>query len=254
MLGFALHCRILVLLVLLFAALATSPGAQALPYSGTLTIQYAPVMEPDVDGAPLLEVSGGGISSDGPDGSFTLSAGDFAGTDSGYGGMGVRPTIEALEISVANEEGSFAAGAGSMSVVGTMTQYFFYAFDPDWGVPIPLDTVGVGGSDPFTGPVASGSISGTITGSEWTTGTVSRSGFLGSLEATGLDARSPDGSGTIVLVTGFEVAFDNVGVITEPIPGIATLTLDFAPEPEPGTAALVALGAVALRSRRRSLC
>lgn len=226
-------------------ALGMGAGAQALSYSGVLTIQYTG--SPDV---PLLSITGGGNSSDGPGGTFGLAPGDFTGTDFVTGGPAVLPAVAALDLSVASGAGSFGPGGGTMSVGGTMTQYFF-AFAPGFGVPISLASVGTGGSDPFSAPVGAATIGGTITGSEWTTGMLTVSGVQGPLIANGLDARAPDGTGTIVLVTGFQVLFADLAPISEsePIPAVATLTLHFVPEP--GTAGLVAIGTVALATRRK---
>lgn len=229
--------------LLVVTALGLGSGAHALSYSGVLTIQYTGSAD-----VPLLSVSGGGTSSDGPGGSFALAPGDFTGTDFELGGPAVLPAVAALDLSVASGAGSFGPSGGTMSVGGMMTQYFF-SFDPGFGVPIPLASVGVGGSDPFSAPVGGGTVSGTITGSDWTTGMVTVTGATGPLVASGLDARGPDGLGTIVLVTGLQVKFDGIQSLQEPVPGLATLTLTFVPEP--GTALLVALGTTVLASRRQ---
>lgn len=227
------------------AALAAT--ARAFPFTAEVSLHYS-----GSDDVPSLVLSGGGTSTDGPAGAFTLPAGSITGTGSvDPTSPAVLPTIAGLDLFVATGEGSFAPGTpfgGTMSLGGVLTQFYF-SRSPGFGVMIPLDGVGVGGSEPYSSPVGGGTVSGTITGAPWAIGSVGTTDNAGTQTASGFDARTPDGLGAVRLVTSFDVS---TNILAGPsIGGIATLDLNFVPEPD--TAMLLATGLCALAGydRRR---
>jgi hypothetical protein len=235
-----MRLRNLGLVLTAYVVLASNGSpAHALPFTAVVTLHYTASAD-----VPSLVVNGSGTSIDGVAGAFTLPAGSITGTDSvDPTSPSLLPVIAGLDLSVATGAGSFAPGSpfgGTMSLGGVLTQYYF-ARDPESGVPIPLDVVGVGGSQPY-----SGDFSGTITGGPWTLGTVSATDSKGTQTASGLDARTPDGLGTLRLVTAFNVTGVPVALT---LGGIATLDLTFVPEP--GTAILLGAGLCALAGLRR---
>jgi len=221
--------------IALILGIFAASGASALPFTGVLSVHYSG--SPDV---PSLVVSGGGVSSDSPGGAFSLPAGAITGTDSvNPTSPGTLPTIAGLDLSVASGAGSFATATpfgGTISLGGTLSQFYFSR--SLGGAVIPLDVVGLGGTQPYSSLVGSGTISGTITGSPWTIGTVTTTDLFGTQTASGFDSRAPNGQGAIRLVTAFDVTTDILNV--PHLDGIATLDLTFVPEP--GTLLLIALG------------
>lgn len=225
-------------LVLGVAAIALVFGAPrsalALSFSGTLSIQYTP--------EALLSVSGSGISIDGPAGAFDMPAGAFSGDDGPVPTLNAAPALVAAELrDILTGAGSFAAGAGAMSVGGELLHYFLDD-SPTYVTSIPLSGVGVGGTQPLSGFFSTG----TVTGAAWTTGAISVSGSTPTLNASGFDNRALDGTGAIRFVTPISVVLQGTTVA----PGYAQLDLVFVPEP--GGLALVAFGLGLLGAARRA--
>jgi hypothetical protein len=235
--------------VAILPSLGFAATALALPFSYSLTVQY---VSPNPADVPPLVISGSGASVAGSAGAFTLPLGSVSGNASVVGGPAVAPVVAGLDLNASSGTGSFAPGSpfgGTMAVGGTLTQFWF-SVAPGNGVVLPLDVAGVGGSVPYSSPVG---FSGTITGSPWTTGSISvPPGVIGdpALTAAGLDARDANGIGSIRLVTWFQVSVANISTLSGPLPGTATLNLTFVPEP--GTAMLLAAGVLGLSALRRS--
>jgi hypothetical protein len=228
----------------LAAALVLAPTvALALPFTGTLTVQYAS------DTLPALSVSGSGTSTDGPAGAFTLAAGAFAGNDLEET-LDAAPVIVQIELeNVSSGAGSFAGGSGSMAVGGNLLHYFFQPL-PNQAIPIPLGDVGVGGTSPINVVLGTGAVSGSITGDTWTTGAITVVG-ANTLNASGFDNRLLDGTGAIRFVTPIEVVL-TIGLDSIDVAAYAQLDLLFtAAVPEPGALALVAAGVTLLLGVRR---
>jgi hypothetical protein len=232
----------------LAAALLVLPAsALALPFTGTLSIQYLA----DATTIPTLEIAGSGTSTDGPGGSFTLAAGAFAGNDSEISLISAPALVQLDLDSVSSGAGSFSGGTGTMAVNGDLVHYFFQAI-PGQAIPIPLADVGVGGASPFAVVLSlTGPASGTITGSTWTTGVINVPG-VNPLSASGFDSRALDGTGAIRFVTPIQVSLD-LGTGPQPVAAYAQLDLLFtAAVPEPGALALVAAGLTLLLGVRGS--
>lgn len=220
--------------------LGTTP-AQALPFAATLTITYLD---------PATSVSGGGSGSavDAAAGAFSLPAGSISVSGSAEAPPADLPGYAGLSVNGSNAAGSFAAGTGSMALTGTL-DHFLFGFAPGNEIPIPLDPVGAGGSEVFSTTLVNlGNLaaSGTIYGNGWTIGAVSLPNFggFGTLAASGFDHRATDGSGEMLLVSGFTV---DLTVGTNSYTGLAGIAqLDLMFTPEPGTFGLLALGLIVL--------
>ncbi len=98
-------------------------------------------------------------------------------------------------------------------------------------VVIPLSAIGTGGEQPFDLIVGSPALA---IGSLWKTGELSVSGGLGTsaphivLTGAGADERGPDGAGRLVLASSLLIDLGGLG--TSPL--LATLDIEFAPEPD----------------------
>ncbi|HEY8494183.1 MAG TPA: hypothetical protein VIN04_09845, partial [Myxococcota bacterium] len=113
---------------------------------------------------------------------------------------------------------------------------------------IPLGVVGVGGTS--VGHIST-LVAIEVYGNPYQLGVVTLMGALNgenhTVMATGYDARTPNGAGTLVMVSPIVVSMGVLGSLA----GIATLTLEL---PEPGGLALLGLGTLALglvAARRR---
>jgi hypothetical protein len=234
---------IFVLLVPLALAVAAPARAASLPFTGTLTIRVASQIALAIPGSGIASVNGSG-----PAGHLTalaLPSSPWAttGAVADIDDPGVFP-LEGLMVTAHNEAGTLT-GVGGAGFGGVMPLYgaakvCLYgdcgATNNISNLSIPLAVVGKGG---FIGVV--GAINVTTVGAPWTTGTAA----VGTLTATGgVAPLSNTGatSGTITLVSPFYV-LSGIGAFSL-VPGMATLTLHFVPEP--GTLALLGAGVAAL--------
>lgn len=147
-------------------------------------------------------------------------------------------------------DGASGTGTGSLVASAYLVGIVFFRTIAE----IPLDVIGVGGTDFFDIP-ALNVMNATITGNPWTNGEVSVTYQLltdavpQTLTAQGSDERNADGTGQLTLVTS---ALANLGSFTGTIGATAELRINYVPEP--GTLGLVGLGLIGLvtASRRRA--
>ena len=115
---------------------------------------------------------------------------------------------------------------------------------------IPLSVVGNPGASVV---VDAGGIVITVIGQKWTAGTASVTGTGDNLTntafSTGVDNRTANHAGNLVLVTGFQAITNVAGTL----PGFAVQTLNFAPEPTSLLLSVAAAGGLGLlvHARRR---
>lgn len=226
------------------AALATlaipAPAPAALmPFTGQLQISLGPLGGYAAVGAGAAEVSPGSLA-------FTLPPGVFPFSTSAPL-TGLAPFTR-LTLSFDNLTGSFAPGAGLGGGFGaahfgmTLSGKVVAGFSVLDVTLVPIHLAGHGGSFPLA-PSPLSTLS-TVWGA-WTTGTSARVIQLGSASSTtvtisGTDLRTPDGAGTISLVTPMTVFHGDSPFYDVPLH--ARLTLHFVPEPSP--AALLACSAL----------
>jgi hypothetical protein len=114
---------------------------------------------------------------------------------------------------------------------------------------IPLGIIGVGGTQKFT--ALGGLVMGSIMANPYQLGMVTLMGALNGVPSTvmgtGFDNRTASGAGTLQLVSPTSVGLGAIGALAS----LATLTLNYDPEPEPTTILLVGIGLVGLGAMRR---
>jgi hypothetical protein len=148
--------------------------------------------------------------------------------------------------------GNFGTHAAGKTMLGG----FWHGIFPTWGLKAIGDYYGrrdiVSGSFIFTSPPIGYKSFAVVTGFPWTTGRVSvsaagGSGFPTRLVRSGYDNRTPDGAGTIQMVTPRLTHWAGGAHWGD----IAVLRMRFAPEPGSCLLLLAGLGCVAALSRRR---
>jgi hypothetical protein len=223
--------------------LACASASFAGPISGKLTLILGGLQPITID------VSGTGSSSAT---GVTIGAGLFSIQTAV---PATTPLITEVRISAHNAAGAFSGATlqGAMAVDGRVR--LMRGGLTLFSVPLSANAtrgVGLGGA-PITGGTPSSQIS--LTGAQWSAGVV-RVTNVGdpanplSVTLTGSDARTPNGAGTITLVTPIRLGLSNFGST----PAFAKLQLTFAPEPSAAAlllagAALAALGISRARAR-----
>lgn len=231
------------MLAILVLPSATQSIAGPLPFVGTLSVR-ATVNGSDVtlslpgSGTAIVNGSGSGVQLT----SLEVGASAFAGMASVVLPATSYP-VKGGRLTASNRAGAFESlaggpsGGGVMPVHGWMKICLFGACPEavaNISVPLggltylgPLDVVGAGNAN-----VVSFGVHLTVIGAPWTTGTVSLSGATGMGFAHGPASQTSSAAqpgGTLQLVTPIRVS-TNIGA-TPAFPTIATLTLQFVPEP-----------------------
>jgi hypothetical protein len=179
-----------------------------------------------------------------------------------FSGFPVPTVLSSLTIRAANLAGSFAASAGFGGGFGGPMPLQGQAIVAVLGglinLVIPLSVAGAAGTQVIAAGTFSLLIS--VTGMSWTTGaaqltgvttTTANEAVVHTVTRSGSDTRTPSGVGEVRLVSPIRVLTNTVGTL----PGFATQVLRFVPEP--GSALMLAAGAMALaliaarRGRRR---
>jgi len=247
-------------LPLCLLSLLAVPAAHAIPldFTGTLTIDVLSYGTYTFSGSGTGDSGGAGGPASIPAGSFVLDTVQMVGpvllTDLGgicAGGIPL-PTPMTPPSCAPNAGGTL----GAVSFDGTTgtgapnaSLYFGTTNTGNNFLEQPLTVLGVGGTVAGTTPLA---ITVSLTGNPWQLGTVTANGVVGgnpiSNSATGFDARDANGVGTLQLVTG--AYFDVFGAQVDTVPIVATLQLEFVPEPSTVILLGTGLAALALRGRR----
>lgn len=202
--------------------------AQAAPvnFTGSLSLS--------IGSLPPIPFPGSGVADVTGPTTFTLPAGIFATT------AVVIPVTDpaafpilGVQVTGANDSGSFAGGSGPMPIVGQSKVCLFAPCEapPPANVSVPLSVVGAGGTT-----TVSALVNLTVIGAPWTTGTVS----IGTATMMGGTANDGAEGGQVQMVTPVFIS-TNIGA-SAVLPAFAILDLDFQ-APEPGA---VALGSAAI--------
>jgi hypothetical protein len=222
---------------LAFVLALASPSAAraaAVPFTGTLSLQFVTLAPIPITGGGVAVVNGS--SGVGHLTALALPANAFSTTlVIPVTDPGAAP-LSGIKITAANGTAAFAGSGGSGSFGGAMPLAGFAKlclFGPCsvavTNISIPLSVVGQGGS-----VAVSAAVNITVVGAPWTTGTVS----IGSITAMG--GVSPTSTtDSMLLVTPIVILQNSIEPIT---PGFAFLQLSGLSVPEPGTLALLGLG------------
>jgi hypothetical protein len=230
---------------------AQSAAAAPLSFQGLLTVEVGGIgVSLSVSGSGVAQVdgSGGGLHLD----AITLPAGAFSASQlrMPLTDPGVFP-VAGIQLTVSNQTGAFSAAGGGLGGPMPLDGSFRFCLQAPCGstyqpanLVVPL--TGVAGTDGTV--TAKGAVNLTVIGAPWTTGTaaigtITRMGFAHGPES--LASSTAQTSGVVQLVTPIFIS-TNLGA-SSVLPGFATLTLHFVPEP--GTLALLAAGILAFAWR-----
>jgi len=254
--------RQVVLGFLFVVPLVLAPSASratSLAFQGTLTIELLHYGTYTFSGSGTGDSGGAGGPASIPAGSFVLDTvqmvGPFYLTDLGGICAGGIPLLTPMTPpSCAPNAGgtlgavSFDGTSGTGAPIASL--YLGTTNTGNSFLEQPLSVLGVGGTVAGTTPTPA-TLS--LTGNSWQLGTVTVDGVTSggnpiSNSATGFDARDANGVGTLQLVTG--AYFDIVAGTGETVPIVATLQLEFVPEPSTVILLGTGVAALALRGRR----
>jgi hypothetical protein len=236
-------------LVVVAAVLGAPARAALLPFQATLSFDLGgqPPGGIAVSGTGVAQVngSGGGVHL----GDLALGAGAVSGSDvRALLTVGQFPLVEA-KLTASNLAGSFDDGGGALAGAMALAGSFRFCIQQTCDAPpvanlvVPLSVVGTPAS-----ATAVGGFNMTVIGAPWTTGTaaigtITRMGFARG--PASLASSTAQASGVVQLVTPIFIS-TNIGAF-DIVPGFATLTLHFVPEP--ATFALLAAGIAGLAWR-----
>ncbi|RIL07941.1 MAG: hypothetical protein DCC71_01040 [Proteobacteria bacterium] len=222
-------------------ALPAAPIAQAaaLPFTGTLAVEFGAPQPLVVAGAGAAIVNGSGAP--GPITSLAIGTSVFAANalTTPVTDPAAFP-VQGVQLTVHVQGGSFAGAAGSGGFGGAMPLYgnvrtclFGACPVAISNLVVPLTVVGQGGWVTLMGAVGY-----TVAGAPWTTGTA----LAGTQTRMGGVATTASGMQTLTLVTPIVVRTPLTGL--DPTLGFGVLTLHLVPEP--GTLALLGAGVALL--------
>jgi hypothetical protein len=243
-------------------AVATTSKAATLPFSGTLSLEFA-------NFATFATIGSGTGTSVGPGGAASIPANSFVINSSAIpqnsefvvkGTAVCAPSIAigtTLTVPSASAACPNSAENDVLSFTGTTatgglngSNYFTNSAFAARGE-IPIGVIGVGGASTgtaYTDPVLGPIVTFTITGNPWTTAMVTSTGMSAgttvTLTATGFDHRDASGQGTLQLVTPALLTLKDPQGNEASDPIISVMTLNFVPEP--GTLLLLASGILGL--------
>ena len=221
--------RSLLLSIVSALILGLSASAMAAPkaFTGTLTIRLGLGFNSDTPG------SGTGTSDGGFGSPATIGSGVFPVQTTFTGSPPFLGIVTALEIAAPGSPG-VPGGNGALNwngSTGTMplnASAFLKGFGTTLGS-IPLNVVGVGGTQPFQ----LGTLPGSVVGNIYELGYFTLTGFFdGSFRtvfASGFDNRTANGLGQLQMVSPTYINFSGFGTI----PAAAIVSLNFQPPPAP---------------------
>jgi hypothetical protein len=227
-------------LLALVAVASRDAGAVPLGYHATLSVEFGLIIAPPFQTATI---SGSGFAQVAPNGSFTLAAGDIAGTTTV---PTANTVVSALILSASVPGGTLAVAGGTLPLQGSLRVCAFASCN---FLDIPLSPFGSGLTQVMDIPGIGNNQ--TVWGSPWgLTATImntfiSFQGFAhGPASATSTAVAT---GGTLQLVSAMLIQPGSGLGGGTPYVGVARLTFEFVPEP--ATALLLVAGITVLAAR-----
>jgi hypothetical protein len=200
-------------------ALGSGPSAGALPFDGTLGLNFQGAFYP-------VEFRLAGQASAGAGGSLQVDAAAPSSQPTVLYGPGFYLYLAFFPRDL---DGTLAPSQGPGGGFGGSLQHSLYTFGLV-GPPYATACFGVDRIGRALGAFGCGTAGTLVHVTGWTTGNVTVTGLGGpALQARGSDARTPGGLGQLVLVTPIKI---EGGLHGSPLGGIGTLSFAFVPEPQ----------------------